>query len=202
MTTEAIINEAYIAEVDLGIKAHAFSAFEKRERMFRQVAGVFFDGVIRNAQYWQKQEGIRHADFIGIMGYQKPEVVQQDWRRWIGRFKEDFFNNLYLYTKVLSAETLGRLIKIAMQVPEEFSLPADLWAQIVLFDFLPAYAFNKGNKIMNVKIICCTCEFNHPYTFLVRCHISAHCRSSLSLSFPSSSKCIISFRILTSCGTL
>ncbi|RKY41549.1 MAG: hypothetical protein DRP80_07605, partial [Candidatus Omnitrophota bacterium] len=142
LTTEAIVNGAKIAEVDLGVKAHAFSDFKKRERMFRQVAEITFEGIIRNAWYWKKITKIEEIPLIGELKEEEPEVVPQDWKRWISRFKKNFSLYVNVYEEVLSPEEFKELMKISIQDLEKVHLPQDLWAQIV-FDFILYYAFGK-----------------------------------------------------------
>ncbi|MCK5180632.1 MAG: hypothetical protein KAR32_13965, partial [Candidatus Omnitrophica bacterium] len=102
MTTEAIVNGAKIAEVDLGVKAHSFSNFEKREVMFRQVMEIVFDYIIKNAGWWKKQKEIKSVPLIGPLKREEPELIKQDWRRWTGRFKDNFnlSRNIQVYEGV------------------------------------------------------------------------------------------------------
>ncbi|MCK5014732.1 MAG: hypothetical protein KAS66_13035, partial [Candidatus Omnitrophica bacterium] len=115
MTTEAIVNGAKIAEVDLGVKAHSFSNFEKREVMFRQVMEIVFDYIIKNAGWWKKQKEIKSVPLIGPLKREEPELIKQDWRRWTGRFKDNFnlSRNIQVYEGVLSPERFKELERIA-----------------------------------------------------------------------------------------
>jgi len=148
LVTTAITNEARICEVNLGVKIQV-STPGKAELVLRRLAGVLFDQIVSDREWWKETEAIGEPSLIeplaafGIKKTHRPGEVQIHPQLPISRYKHGFNVFHSLYENVLSPEAYRQLDKLSRAEATGFDFPARLWAQIV-YRFLLAFAFGKG----------------------------------------------------------
>ncbi|MCJ7515624.1 MAG: hypothetical protein MUO89_06625, partial [Dehalococcoidia bacterium] len=148
LVTTAITNEARICEVNLGVKIHV-STPGKSELVLRSLAGVLFDQIASDREWWKETEATGEPPLIeplatfGIKKTHRPGEAQIHPQMSVYRYKYGFNEFHSLYENVLSQETCRQLDKLSRTEATAFDFPARLWAQIV-YRFLLAFAFGKG----------------------------------------------------------
>ncbi len=148
LATTAITNEARICEANLGVKIHV-STPGKAELVLRRLAGVLFDQIVSDTEWWRKTEAIGEPPLIeplatfGIKKTHRPREVQITPQMSVSRYKHGFNIFHSLYENVLSQEAYQQLDKLSRTEATGFDFPARLWGQIV-YSFLLAFAFDKG----------------------------------------------------------
>ncbi len=142
LTTSAIVNQAKICEVNLGIKFHRASPGKIGLR-FRGIAQGIFERMVKDSNFWEgRGEIVSPLDSYGIKMEEMPPEVKINYRELIGRYRPGLNRFHYLYKKILPEEICNHLLDLANYPPEKFELSADKWAKIV-FHFLLAFAFDK-----------------------------------------------------------
>jgi predicted GH43/DUF377 family glycosyl hydrolase len=148
LVTTAITNEARICEANLGIKIHV-STPEKEELVMRSLAGVLFDQIVSDREWWRGTEAIGELPLIeplatfGIKKTHWPVEVPIHPLMPVSRYKQGFNTFHSLYENVLSREAYQQLDKLSLAEATAFDFPARLWGHIV-YRFLLAFAFGKG----------------------------------------------------------
>ncbi|MGB8706658.1 MAG: hypothetical protein WCD72_01730, partial [Dehalococcoidia bacterium] len=132
LATTAITNEARICEVNLGVKIHV-STPGKEELVLRRLAGVLFDQIVSDREWWKETAGIGEPPLVetlptfGIKKTHRPGKVQIHPQLSVYRYKHGFnmFNSLYEH--VLSPEAYQQLDKLSRTEATGFDFPARLW---------------------------------------------------------------------------
>jgi hypothetical protein len=107
LVTTAITNEARICEANLGVKIHV-STPGKAELVLRRLAGVLFDQIVSDREWWRKTEAIGEPPLLeplatfGIKKTHQPREVQITPQTSVSRYKHGFNIFHSLYENVLS----------------------------------------------------------------------------------------------------
>ena len=138
LTSTAIVNSAAMCEVDLGVKEHNFSHFNKRSTMLMQVAKTLFAEIRQNIRYWREIDSIRSSVIAGPVLNMEPAVVLHDFRDWIRSAREGYKACRRIYSRFLSPEASDFLEHLFSANDEEFNLTPERWADYV-YEFIKAY---------------------------------------------------------------
>jgi glycerate-2-kinase len=144
ITSEAIVNEMKIGESFLTAKVHNPSE-GKLEKMFKQVASVLFDQIMKNSAWWTSRstDQIRKSleiELVNPIHELEPPPVFFDWEGHIAEFKKNFANRWQDYETIFSMEVYHELKRLSEMNQVDFIFPPSLWAKVV-YDFLLEYAF-------------------------------------------------------------
>lgn len=155
MTTEAILNDFKICQVDLGRKVHKPSQL-KLGSMFIEVASTLFDQLIINKRFWENKL-VKKARIFYREEIEKPQILSLDLQRFKDVCQLGFEADEEIIKKVLSPsnyEGLKRHYELRKN-----GIDSNLWSKIV-YDFLYAYEnFNNKRKLIETLEVIAFCRF-------------------------------------------
>ncbi len=142
MTTTAIAEGFKVGQAGLGLKIHdAKDPAASLGPMFSQVVGTLFALMQRYADRWRAVQTVQPAPLIGELPQGEPEAVPVNLSALIARLRDGLRDHAGILSRVLGAEHLATLNRIATYDEASFAFPAETWARAV-FDF--ALACNAG----------------------------------------------------------
>lgn len=150
MTTEAILNNFKICQVDLGSKIHKPSQL-KLKSMFIEVALTLFSQLVVSKRFWGNRK-IKKAKIFNRRVKQRPRLSGLDLQRFKDVYNLGFQANEGFLKMILMPENQQRLKEIAQS--ERVGINSDLWSRII-YDFIFAYErnFNKRKLMELLEII-------------------------------------------------
>ncbi len=155
MTTEAILNDFKICQVDLGRKAHKPSQL-KLGSMFIEVASTLFDQLIINKRFWENKL-VKKARIFYREEIEKPQTLSLDLQRFKDVCQLGFKADEKIIKKVLSPsnyEGLKRHYELRRN-----GIDSNLWSKIV-YDFIYAYEnSNNKRKLIETLEVIAFCRF-------------------------------------------
>jgi len=155
MTTEAILNDFKICQVDLGRKVHKPSQL-KLGSMFIEVASTLFDQLIINKRFWENKL-VKKARNFYREEIEKPQTLSLDLQRFKDVCQLGFEADEEIIKKVLSPsnyEGLKRHYELRRN-----GIDSNLWSKIV-YDFIYAYEnFNNKRKLIETLEVIAFCRF-------------------------------------------
>ena len=155
MSSEAILNNFKICQVDLGRKVHKPSQL-KLKSMFAQIAMTLFEQLILNKRFWENKKVRRTKTFYRDKS-KKPQALSFDPQRFKDVCQLGFEADEKIIKKVLTPanyEKLKRHYKLKRN-----GIDADLWSKMV-YDFLYAYEnFNNKKKLIETLEVIAFCRF-------------------------------------------
>lgn len=158
MTTEAILNDFKICQVDLGRKVHRGSGPGLRS-MFLEVAEALFGQLIIYKRFWRNSKVKRPKIFYKNIST-KPQPLSFDYRNFYDIFRLGFKAEQEIVEKVLKPENFQLLKK--NYYSEKHRIYPDLWSKII-YDFLHAYEnlIDKNRLIEVLEILAFGRFFSH-----------------------------------------
>ncbi len=147
LATIAITNEARVCEANLGIKVHWPTA-GKAELVLRKLVRVLFEQIMADKKWWREigkideLPSLKPLATFGVRKAQQPDEVQIIPQQLIARYKRGFNEFHSLYQRILPQEVYHQLKELAGTETKRFTLPAQLWAQIV-YHLLLDFAFRR-----------------------------------------------------------
>ena len=142
MTTTAINTGARICQAPVGVKIHeAKDPAETLGPMFRQVVGTLFALMWVYEERWRRVQGSKAVPLCGTQQGGRLEPIKVTPSTMLDKLRagQETFHDLW--SQILAAKTLALVQEAISRRHEEFDLPAELWARIVM-DF--AVAYNKS----------------------------------------------------------
>lgn len=162
MTSEALLNNFKVCQVDLGKKVHKSSQL-KLGSMFIQVATTLFDQLILNKRFWDNKK-IKKIRTFYRDEVEKPQPLSIDLQRFKDVCQLGFKADEKIIKNVLSKnnyEKLNRHYELRRN-----GIDSELWSKIV-YDFLGAYeGFKDKTKLIETLEVIAFCRF-FCYTRLV-----------------------------------
>jgi glycerate-2-kinase len=146
-----ITSEAIVHEMKLGLGQSflttkiRYSSEDKHSKLFKQVASILFDQIIKNSPWWisRSTDQIRkdqRVELFNAINEVYPPPVSFDWSVQIERFKDILLEKEQDYKTIFSLEVNQSLKRISEIAQEDFLFPESLWVEVV-YDFLLEYAF-------------------------------------------------------------
>lgn len=150
MTTEAIVNDFKICQVDLGRKAHKPSQM-KLQSMFVEVAMILFNQLIVYKRFWESKK-VKKAKIFYREKNNKPQSIDFDLQRFKDVCQLGFKADKEIIQKVLSPENYEGLERHYETIRN--GINHRLWSKIT-YDFLYIYekSFNKRELIETLEVI-------------------------------------------------
>ncbi len=144
LITSAIVNEASICEVGMGLKFHKPDP-GKIKMLYCQTVGALFEQIATQNKWWRARGNvITNVDTIGAKEDGVPQRVPLKSRELVTHCRREF--NQYhqpLLSRVLPPDIYAKLEEQADSTPNTFYLSGADWARAVNA-FLIAYAFETG----------------------------------------------------------
>jgi len=145
LTTSALVNNAGMCEVNLGIRPHQAS-FGKTILTFRGACKGIFERIGEDSDFWQERgEILSYLDTYGVRKQEVPSAVDINHRELMNKYRQGVNRFHYLYEEILPADICNRLVNLADCSREEFELSGPIWAKIV-YHFLLAFYFSSELK--------------------------------------------------------
>jgi len=145
LTTSALVNNAKMCEVNLGIRAHQTS-FGKTILTFRGIAKGIFERIVEDSDFWkEKGQILSYLDTCGIKKEEIATAIDIDYKELMNKYRQGPNRFLYLYEDILPANICNDLLRLADCPREKFELSGPIWAKIV-YHFLLSFSFSKELK--------------------------------------------------------
>jgi hypothetical protein len=139
MTTTALQGEFRVCEAYLGAKIHdAKDPGADLSQMLVQVTGSLFRQLEEHAPAWHSIRGSEPVPDFGFRYEVGLESIAVNVTRMARAFDQGVLDFASIHSHILTAGTRGALEKLTRQDPGSFSMPADLWVQVV-YEFAAAY---------------------------------------------------------------
>lgn len=138
LTTAALAGGYHVCHTWLGTKDHDTKlGTPDLSVLLAQTVGGIFHSMEDNESSWEKI-----TESVDVPVYGSPESAPDPGplhtERMVSGFKQGLRDLLPLWELILSRDTLGQIIALEIQDPDEFRFPPSLWVQTV-YDFSLAY---------------------------------------------------------------
>lgn len=155
MTTEAILNDFRICQVDLGRKVHKPSQL-KLQSMFIEVAMTLFDQLVINKRFWDNKK-LKKVRIFYEEEIEKPQSLSLDIQRFKDVCQLGFKADEGIIEKVLTPVNYEALQK--HYELKRNGINSELWSKIV-YDFLYNYEkFTGKKKLIEALEVIAFCRF-------------------------------------------
>jgi hypothetical protein len=138
MTTAALAGNYRVCHTFLGTRDQEtkIGAVDLSVVLAQTVGGIFHS----MEEYESSWERTKESSEVPLYGAAEPapEPGQLETGRMVSGFKQGLRDLLPLWELILSRDTLGQILALEIQDPEDFRFPAALWVQTV-YDFALAY---------------------------------------------------------------
>lgn len=150
MTTEAILNDFKVCQVDLGRKVHRGTGL-KLKSMFFEVGDTLFNQLSIYKRFWETKR-VRKPKIFYKKPFKKPQPFTFDYQGFQDIFQLGFQAKEGIIKKILNPENYRLLKKIHQS--EKHRICPELWSKIV-YDFLYKYESfpNKKKLIEALEIL-------------------------------------------------
>lgn len=147
LTTTAVCEGFSVCQADMGVKLHdGKDPGADLGPMFKQVVGTIFELMRKYRVKWQFVDACRMAERVGKHSPGIPELVDVDYVRLFGRFKEVFGKYESFYPEIMGADSLPELKRLGVEMDSETLLVPDrFWARAV-YDHAIAYGRADDSK--------------------------------------------------------
>jgi predicted GH43/DUF377 family glycosyl hydrolase len=145
LTTTALLNNARVCEVNLGIRPHKASV-GKTILTFRGISKGIFERIAEDSDFWkEKGEVLSYLDTYGLRKEEEAPAIDINYKELMNKYRQGLNRFHYLYEEILPANICNDLFHLADCPREEFELSGPIWAKIV-YRFLLSFCFSKELK--------------------------------------------------------
>jgi glucosylglycerate synthase len=146
MTTQAVCGGFRTAQAFLGKRTHdPKEPTSDLSSMLKQILGVMFAEMGKNARVWQRIRGSESIPLFGKAEAMDTAPIEVDAGRMIDSYKLGFKNLFELWSLILPPAALLELKKLAQRGNKDFLFPDILWVHII-YDFAVAFHLKTMNR--------------------------------------------------------
>ncbi len=153
LTTIAMVNDAKIAQANLGVKIHDVKdPAEALGPMFREVVFTLLMLMEKHENIWKSLKGSKPTPIIGPSLNVKPQPFSVNITKLIEDFKIGYSNYKEIWQKIISQENWQVIRKLSKSEEKNFFIEIENWARI-LYDLAAAFHHWKGNRKLMVSLM-------------------------------------------------
>ena len=143
---EASVASYVVREVEVGERTLPHPGDADLNSLLAEVAGSLFTDIEAKAPFWQRSRSsisaVQASETV-LLGSETEELAEV--RAMAESFRSAYLNLQEIWSLVLPPQSLLALKKLSLAPPENFLMPADLWARVV-YDFVLAYHLRTINR--------------------------------------------------------
>lgn len=153
LTTTAMVQEAKIAQANLGVKIHdEKDPSTSLGPMFRQVVYTLLELMEQNEETWKNVKGSSPVPIVGPEINIEPKPFSIDLEKLIHDFKTGYQNYHEIWQKIIEPENWQIIEKLYKKDSRSFRFGVDYWARI-LYDLAVAFHHWEGNRQLLVNLM-------------------------------------------------
>lgn len=114
LTSTALVNNATMCEVNLGIRPHQAS-FGKTILTFRAIAKGIFERIAEDSDFWKEKGRIlSYVDTYGVKKDEIPSAIDIDYKELMNKYRQGVNRFHYLYEEILPGNICDDLLRLGI----------------------------------------------------------------------------------------